>query len=223
MFALCFVLCMLPQARAASHTDPYVPTGEPGPAAIDMREGAHPPSLAGHRDGPSHVPQSLAEGLGFQIPSIVLRYSRSHVVNLQWWDPGINTSLWCRMIQDDCFLAFMSLRPPRSLPQISCYWVRFPHGSWQLWLCRFLFPCSAHMSPASWSCLLVEFRILTSDKPLQPCGRQEAKYTWVTTLCRCQRIPSLPPVLACLFGSAGPIEGDYGSDLSSRSFPHRGA
>ena len=97
IWAFAFIPCWLPKAQAMRHSNhegdrhdvPAETVGQPTEVHQEHSQG-----LWG---------SALSEGLAFRIPSIVLRYQRSHMSNMQWWNQGITSCLWCAMVRDDYF------------------------------------------------------------------------------------------------------------------------
>ena len=105
LWALAFLLCWLPRAQAMRRAVGNSNRRDMSVEAAGMADRASHHGTSQHAIHPNQRCSPLSEGLGFRISSVVLRYQRSHAFNLQWWDPGITSALWCAMVRDDCFLA----------------------------------------------------------------------------------------------------------------------
>ena len=106
--ALCAALHCLPQAQAMNMPPPADETGLNGAADFptDTAQRQTGPAT-GDATMPSDITASREAlwGLGFRVPSVVVRFQRSHIANLQWWDRGVDAKSWCTMVKSDCFAA----------------------------------------------------------------------------------------------------------------------
>ena len=103
--ALCVAFHCLPQAQAM-HMPPLEDvTGLTETADLPMATEQEHAGLAPEVAAMPPDTPALCEGLqnlGFRVPSVVVRYQRSHIANLQWWDRGIDAKLWCAMVKSVC-------------------------------------------------------------------------------------------------------------------------
>ena len=61
--------------------------------------------------------------LGFRIATVLLRFQRTHTISCHWWDPGMNSSLLCAIVKDDCsddddFYAVVAANPQPGLDTV---------------------------------------------------------------------------------------------------------
>ena len=108
--AIVVAACFLPQSaavRAASSGEGEHVSGD----APDLhryglgRAGCFPTPVSVQLPEPMPGEPPLRDPDDFKICAEVHRFQRSSVFSLQFWDEGLNTSLFCAMVRDDAFLA----------------------------------------------------------------------------------------------------------------------
>ena len=123
LLAMGFALYLLPGA-AAMHGNNHQPAEEAEqremPASIRPNFVSYPHST---EDLINACDNWSVDVLGFRIATVLLRFQRTHTISCQWWDPGMNSSLLCAMVKDDCsdddgFYAVVAANPQPGLDTV---------------------------------------------------------------------------------------------------------